>query len=58
MSGDAEARETETSNPNLHSHAHELCRKAKETLDKANKLLAESGKQQQPSQQNDEGERP
>ncbi len=57
MSGNGKERETETSNPNLHSHAHELCRKAKETLDKANKLLAKSGKKQHPSQY-DEEERP
>lgn len=58
MSQESNERRTEGPNPTLPSHAHELCRKAKETLDKANKLLAESRRQQHPSQHNDEGERP
>ena len=45
MSKEANERETETSTHTCHSYAHELCKKAKETLDKANKLLAKSGEQ-------------
>jgi hypothetical protein len=43
-----EEKESKTNTPNcfLNSHARELCRKAKEALEKANKLLAESGKPQ------------
>lgn len=44
MSEEANGRKGRPCNPTLQPHAHELCRKAKETLEKANKLLAESGK--------------
>lgn len=43
-----EEKESSAETPNcfLNSHARELCKKAKETLEKANKLLSESGKSQ------------
>ncbi len=58
MSAESYDKHTEGRNPIPPSQAHELCKKAKEALDKANKLLAESSKQQQTTQQRDEGERP
>jgi hypothetical protein len=57
MSEETHERQTEVQNPIMPSQAHELCRKAKETLDKANKLLTHSGKQQNPSQRSDEEEK-
>jgi len=58
MSKESNERHTEGRNPIPPSHAHELCIKAKETLDKANKLLAESGRQQRLSQHSDEEKKP
>lgn len=57
MSEESHEGKTEGRNSIMPSHAHELCRKAKETLDKANKLLTQSGKKRNPSQKDDEGEK-
>jgi hypothetical protein len=46
MKEEAKEKKPGASTHTQHSQAHELCRKAKETLDKANKLLSKSGKSQ------------
>lgn len=46
----------DTSTPCLNSQAHELCKKAKETLEKANKVLAKYGKQGCSAKPNDSEE--
>jgi len=54
MSENARKTNEETSTPCVHLAARELCRKAKETLEKANKLLADSEKHPDPVKQNKE----
>ncbi len=46
MSEEEKERKANTQNCFLDLHAHELCKKAKEALEKANNLLSESGKTQ------------
>jgi len=53
MSEEENERKAHTPTCSLNSHAHELCKKAKETLEKANKLLSKSGKFQNPAKQRD-----
>lgn len=50
-----EEKESKKDTPNcfLNSHARELCKKAKEALEKANKLLADSGKTKDPAKSHD-----
>jgi len=57
MSEEEKERKADTATCLLNLHARELCKKAKETLEKANKLLAESGKPQDPAKQRDEENR-
>lgn len=45
MNKDNNEQEMERSTHSCHSYAHELCKKARETLDKANKLLNKSEEQ-------------
>ncbi len=48
MSEEVTNRTTQTSKSFRNTQAHEQCQKAKDALEKANKLLAESGNQQDP----------
>lgn len=56
MSGGSEGEKPSSSCCSLKRSAEELCRKAKETLEKANKLLAESGKKVDSGQNCEKGE--
>jgi hypothetical protein len=53
MSEEENERKANTATCSLNSHARELCKKAKETLEKANKLLSRPGKFQDPAKQCD-----
>jgi len=58
MNEEAKERKADTSTSFRKSDAHELCKKAKEALEKANKLLAESGKPQDRAKQSRGENRP
>jgi len=52
MSQEAIKHTTQTSKSFRNTQAHEQCQKAHDALEKANKLLAESGNQQDPDTHN------